>query len=153
MYANELSHGLKPIIPAATTDAGVMKEMDLGEAAADHGELLCVRPCTVHKLLFTVTSEAVVGTTTPPTVIFTKRLTPFSATGEEVIGTLTIPDGTAVGATIELNVQVDLEVGDTVELSHTQGVGGTPAGQGTYDLNLSYKPEDSRENSEVSTTA
>ena len=74
--------------------------IDIGAASADAGELSCVVPCTIHQLQFHVTDEVVAGTTTAPTVVFTKRPTPNSATSESVVGTLTIPDGTAVRAVI-----------------------------------------------------
>jgi hypothetical protein len=116
--------------------------IDIGGASANAGELSCVVPCTVHQLQFHVTDEAVVGTDTAPTVVFTKRPTPNSATSESVVGTLTIPTGTAVGAVIysELSTPVDFEVGDVMEISHTVGVG-DPAGQGIAAFVCSHDPE------------
>ena len=116
-----------PIIPLATTDSGVLQEIDIGAASADHGELLCHTPCTLKRLQFTLTSEAASGTTTAPTVVFTKRPTPLSATGETSVGTVTVPSGGAIGATYYKEVDVDFAVGDSLEISHTVGVG-TPPG-------------------------
>lgn len=116
--------------------------VDIGAASANAGEMSCIVPCTVHQIQFHVTDEAVVGTTTAPTVVFTKRPTPNSATSESVVGTLTIPDGTAVGAVIytELSTPVDFEIGDVMEISHTVGVG-SPAGQGIPAFVCARDPE------------
>jgi len=127
-------------------------EMDIGAASADHGELLCVKSCRIKRLKFTVVSEAVNGDTTAPTVVFTKRPTPLSDTDESVIGTLTIPDGTAVGASIYLDVDVALAVGDSVEVSHTVGVG-SPAGQGFPSLECVEAPEEAGNNTELTASA
>jgi len=116
--------------------------IDIGAASADAGELSCSVPCVVQQLQFHVTDEAASGTTTAPTVIFTKRPTPNSATSEAVVGTLTIPSGTAVGAVIykELSSPVAFDVGDVMEISHTVGVG-TPTGQGIAAFVCSSNPE------------
>ena len=103
--------------------------IDIGASSADAGELSCYKPCRVKRLMFCVTDEAVSGTDTAPTVIFTHRPTPNSATNEAVVGTLTIPSGTAVGKVIYKDVDYQFDVGDVMEISHTVGVG-TPTGQG-----------------------
>lgn len=116
--------------------------IDIGATGANAGELSCVVPCQVVQLQFHVTDEVVAGTTTAPTVIFTKRPTPNSATGEEAIGTLTIPDGTAVGAVIYKNITpVHFDIGDCLEISHTVGVG-SPTGQGIAAAVCSHSPEE-----------
>jgi hypothetical protein len=121
-----------PLITLAQNAAEVLKEQDIGAASADHGELICVRPCYVTQCGFVLTSEAASGTTTAPTVIFTKRPTPLSATGEAVVATVTVASGTAIGkVTYEANTPVRFAVGDSMELSHTVGVG-TPTGIGSY---------------------
>jgi hypothetical protein len=145
-YVNQKSGYLIPNIPLATTDAGVLKEMDIGASSADHGEMICVRPCKVVGLQFIVVGEIVGGTTTAPTVVFTKRPTPLSATSESAIGTLTIPDTTAIGVTVYKEVTpVSLAVGDSVEISHTVGVG-SPTGKGFWELVLVDDPEDPSNN-------
>ena len=57
----------------------VQGEVDIGAASGDHGELICFRQCLVKRVAFCLTSEAASGTSTAPTVIFTKRPTPLSA--------------------------------------------------------------------------
>lgn len=148
---NHMSYFI-PNIPLATTTAGVVREMDIGAASADHGELICVKPCTIKKTMFICVGELAGGTTTAPTVIFTKRPTPLSATGETVVSTLIVPDATAVGSGVYEDVDVDMEVGDSIEISHTVGVG-TPTGIGFYAMDCSDRYEDLRNNSEMTATA
>lgn len=116
--------------------------IDIGDTSADHGELSCVVPCEVHQLQFHVTDELAGGTSTPPTVVFTKRPTPNSATDESVVATLVIPDAQAVGSVIyvELDTPIAFEVGDVMEISHTVGVG-TPTGQGIAAFVCSHSAE------------
>jgi len=140
-YTEEVGPYLVPNIPLATTDAGVLQTMDIGASSADHGEMLCVRACTIQKLKFTLTGEAAGGSSTAPTVVFTKRPTPLSSTGESAVGTLTIPDGTAVGKTVFKNVTpVNLDVGDSLEIAHTIGAG-SPTGQGHWSVDVCPTPD------------
>lgn len=126
----------------APNDSAVLDVVDIGEASGDHGELICMKPCKVKRLMFTVTDEAVVGTTTPPTVIFTKRPTPKSATNEVVIETLVIPNGTTAGKTIYLDIDpVEFQIGQSMEISWTVGVGGSVAGQGVFGFICDEMPE------------
>lgn len=123
-----------PIITLAQNAAEVLKEVDIGAASADHGELLCVRSCKVNRLMFTLTSEAASGTSVAPNVIFTRRPTPLSATSEAVVETLVVPSGTAIGKTVYLDIEpVEFAVGDSMEISHVIGTG-TPTGQGVYSF-------------------
>ena len=71
-----------PNIPLATTTAGVLREVDIGASSGDHGELICVKACTINLLGFIMVGELAGGTSVAPTVIFKKRPTPLSATGE-----------------------------------------------------------------------
>lgn len=134
MYTEKGSH-LKffvPLITLAQNAAEVLKEVDIGAASADHGELVCMKACTVRRLGFTLTSEIAGGTSVAPRVVFTKRVTPLSATGEAVVGTVIVPDATAVGKSVYKEVTpVQFAVGDTMEISHVIGTG-TPTGQGVY---------------------
>lgn len=132
--------------------------LDIGAASADAGEAVCVKPCTIKRVMFVVTDEAVVGTSTAPTVVFTKRPTPNSSTSEAVVATLTIPDGTAVGAVIYADVDTSaaaaqFDVGDSLELSHTVGVGGSVAGQGIPAAICFDRNEDPANNSDMTASA
>lgn len=150
--ANHLAY-FQPIITLAQNAAEVLKEMDIGASSADHGELLCVKSCRVVQLRFTLTSEVAGGTSVAPRAIFTKRPTPFSATGEAVVGTVIVPDATAVGKTVYLNVTpVNFAVGDTMELSHVIGTG-TPTGQGVYSFVCVEDPETPANNSDMIASA
>lgn len=131
-YEKEYGHlaFFVPNIPVATTDAGVMQEIDIGASSADHGEFVCIKNCQVKRLGFVVTGEIVAGTSAAPTVVFTKRPTPLSATSEAVVETLTIPDTTAVGKVLYLDINpVEFAVGDSMEIAHTVGTG-SPTGMG-----------------------
>lgn len=142
-----------PNIPLATTTAGVMREVDIGAASGDHGELLCVKACTINLLGFIMTGEVAGGTSVAPTVIFKKRPTPLSATDEATITTLTIPDATAVGsAIVDSDLAYDMAVGDSLEISWTVGTG-TPTGMGHWFGEASDKPEVIGNNTDVSETA
>lgn len=149
MYASPVGEYFRPIITLAQNAAEVLKEMDIGAASADHGEFVCVKPCVLRRIGFVLTSEAASGTTTAPTVIFTKRPTPLSATSEAVAGTLTVPSGTAIGKVVYKDITpVRFAVGDSLELSHTVGVG-TPTGQGVPFFVVEDSPEEPANNSDM----
>jgi hypothetical protein len=142
-----------PNIPLATTTAGVLREVDIGAASGNHGELICVKACTINKLGFIMVGELAGGTSVAPTVIFTKRPTPLSATGEAVVSTLTIPDATAIGASIvDSDLNVEMAVGDSLEVSWTIGTG-TPTGIGHFFGEASDSPEVLGNNTEETETA
>ena len=102
-------------------------------AAAVHGGMVCIKRCAVYRLMF-VLETAVVGTSTDPAVEFNRRPTIASASGEVLLGTLTIPDGTALGKVVYKDITpVVFEVGDELSFEHSvQAVGGTVAGDGYY---------------------
>ena len=152
MYTSGMAPCLIPNIPLATTTSGVLRAIDIGAAGADHGEYLCVKDCDLKEVSFLLTEELAGGSSTAPTVIFTKRPTPLSATGETVIATLTIPDATAIGKMINAKVEVKLAKGDSVEISHTIG-SGTPTGIGIAGMLYNESPEDDSNNSDVSASA
>lgn len=140
-YTEEIGNYLIPNIPLATTTAGVLREMDIGAASANHGEMLCVRRCQVKRVQFTLVGELAGGSSVAPTVVFTRRPTPLSATGEVVIATLTIPNATAIGKQVFKDFDpVTLEVGDSIEIAHTIGTG-TPTGQGFWSVKIEPMPE------------
>ena len=126
----------------------MFQEIDIGAASADHGEMVCHRPCTLQQALFTLTSELAGGTVTAPQVVFTKRITPLSATGEVVAATLIIPEATAIGKTVFLDVDVNFAIGDTLEISHVIG-SGTPTGIGVVGAQCFDNYEDPRNNSDM----
>lgn len=150
-YPNKGSHlsFFTPIITLAQAAAEVLKEVDIGATGADHGELVCVRSCYVTQCGFALTSEAASGTSVAPTVIFTKRPTPLSATGEAIVATVTVASGTAIGKVAYENcTPVKFNVGDSMEISHTVGTG-TPTGQGVYYFICDENPEVAANNSDM----
>lgn len=138
-----------PNIALAENAAEVLKEIDIGASSADHGEYLCVRPCRVRRLQFTLTGEVAGGTSVAPQVVVTKRPTPKSATGASAVGTLNVPDGTAVGKTVYKDIEpVDFAVGDSMHVAHVIGTG-TPTGMGHFSAICDDKPEEAANNSDM----
>ncbi len=147
-YGNFLDF-FRPVLAIAGNATKPLCAIDIGAASADHGEWVCIRPCVVKSLIFNVTLEAASGTTTAPTVIFTKRSAYGVSSGEAVIGTLTIPSGTAVGKTVMKDVEpVAFAVGQSLEVSHTVGVG-TPTGMGDADVMAFHDPKLKGDNSNI----
>lgn len=143
----------RPKMVVAANDTKPLCAIDIGASSADHGEFVCIKPCVVQTALFTVSLEAASGTSVAPTVVFTKRPTPGSATDEAVIATLTIPSGTAIGKTVYKHITpVKFAVGQALELAHTIGTG-TPTGQGDADVIAAYDPEVSANNSNMIASA
>lgn len=144
MYQNS---AFPSFIPVGT---GVLVADDLGAAAAVHGEYLCVKACQVNRIMFNV-STLVAATTTAPVVRFSKRVLQGSDTGAVVIGSLTIPDTTAVGKVLYKDVTpMNFKVGDTLKVENTQiTVGGGAAGGGYYAFESYEDPEDRKEQSDM----
>lgn len=108
--------------------SAALAEVDLSAAAGTLGEYICQRPCTMKFIEGMVSSVAIVGTTTAPTLVFKKRPTPASSSGESTVGSLTFPTGTAIGKVLYKSVEVDFAVGQSLQVSWTQAVG-SPAGK------------------------
>lgn len=143
-----------PMMAVAANSTAPYCAVDIGASSGTQGEWVCTRPCVVHQLLFAVSLEAVVGTSTAPTVSFKKRPTPGSSSGQTTVGVLTIPDGTAVGKTVYKNVTpVAFSVGQSMQVSWTVGTGGTVAGQGNADLLADFSPEQPGNNSNMIASA
>lgn len=151
-YGNFLDF-FRPVMAVAGNATKPLCAIDIGASSADHGEWVCIRPCTVQKLIFNVTLEAAGGSSVAPQVVFTKRSAYGVSSGEAVIGTLTIPDGTAVGKTVIKNITpVKFEVGQSLEVSHVIGTG-SPTGMGDADIEASYSPENTGNNSNIVVSA
>lgn len=130
-----------PSIAVATTTSGPLRNINLGASSASNGEFICNKACKMKRLQFVVSETAVVGTTTAPTVVFSRRPTPGSATGAVVVGTLTIPNGTALGKVLYKDVSpVSFAVGDAIEIAWTIAVG-SPAGAGQASFVCEENPE------------
>jgi hypothetical protein len=129
-------------------------EIDIGASSGDHGELLCFKQCKLVRCAFMLTSEAASGTSVAPTVIFTKRPTPLSATSEAVACTLTIPSGTAVGKVVYKDIAspVSFAPGDSLEISWTIGTG-TPTGIGMWYIEVIDDPETAANQSDMIASA
>lgn len=136
MYTEAMGTGA--VVPNGTTP---LAAEDISAAAAVHGEHIVLKAVQIKRLMFVVTT-AVVATTTAPVVAFKKRPTPGSTSGSSVIGTLTIPNGTAVGTVLYKDVSpVKLNAGDAICLEHTVQAVGSAAGGGLYGFELIDHPE------------
>lgn len=143
----------RPVMAVAGNDTKPLCAIDIGAASSDHGDFVCVRPCVVKTLLFAVTLEAASGTSVAPTVVFTKRITPGSASGGSAMGTLTIPTGTAIGKVVYKNITpVKFVIGDCIHLAWTVGTG-TPTGMGEADVFADLDPEVPANNSDMIASA
>jgi len=109
-------------IPVGAGDAGPLEELDLSIASGDHGEYLCLRRCSIKRLFFGVSGVATLGSST---VVFKKRLQPFSASGESVIGTLVVPAGLNPGQVLFKSIgPIEINAGESIQISWTQGTAG-----------------------------
>lgn len=137
-YARLQSHS-NYFVPAGS--AAIDAE-NLAATAAVHGEQICKQRCVVRRLKFLV-NLAVIATSTAPVVTFRLRSAPGVTSGQAVIGTLTIPDGTAAGAVLYKDIDpVVVEVGQAIALDHTtQAAGGSIAGTGFYAMEAMDNPE------------
>lgn len=144
----------EPVMAVGGGDAKPLCAIDIGAANATHGEFVCVVPCVIRSAKFSVTKEAVVGTTTAPYVIMKKCTTPGAGGTVSAIATITVPTGSAVGAVIyKENLNVQMAVGDVVEIQHVIGTGGTVTGQGNLDWFCEYSPEAPANNTDMSASS
>lgn len=130
-----------PVMAVAADDTKPLADIDVGASSGDHGQFVCMRPCSIKQLLFAVTSEAISGSSVAPTVVFKKRVLIGSDTGAVAMGTLTLPHGTAIGKTVYKDITpVNFKVGDVILISWTIGTG-TPTGMGHADALGELAPE------------
>jgi|ERR1035437_348792 hypothetical protein len=142
-----------PNIPLALNAAEVLKEVDIGASSAVHGELICVKPCLVRRLMFTLTGEVAGGSTVAPIVNFKKHPTPLSSSNETVVGALTIPDTTAIGKVVYKDISpIAFKVGDSIEISHVIGTTG-PTGMGHYSFECEEHPDTAGNNTNMVASA
>ena len=112
-------------------------------SAAVHGEYVCVKRCKLKRFMFVV-SVLVAADTTAPVVEANRRPTLGSSSGEVLIDQITIPDATAAGTVMYVDVDpVTFEVGDGLAFEHvTQAAdAGTAAGDGYYGALFEDDPE------------
>lgn len=113
-------------------------------AAAVYGGYLVTKSCRIKRIMFYVTT-AIAADVTAPVVEVNRRPTYNSASGEILLGQLTLPDGTAAGAVVYKDIEpVQLFPGDELSFEHvTQGVDGSAAaGAGFYAVELCDDPEE-----------
>lgn len=135
-YAQELMEGAIIRKSNALDTAEV-----LSASPAVYGGYLIAKRIHVMRLCFYVTATVVSDVAVQ--VEFNRRPTYNSATGEELIGTLIIPSGTAAGQVVYKDIPLTvLEVGDELSFEHTvQASGGSAAGAGFYAFVAELAPE------------
>lgn len=144
----------EPIMDVAGTTTKPLCCVDIGAANGTHGEFVCVVPCVMRSAKFSVTAEAVVGTTTAPYVVLTKYGTPGAGGTASVIGTITVPTGAAIGKVYyKENLEVAFAVGDVVQVKWVIGTGGSVAGQGNVDWFCEYSPEIAGNNTDLAASS
>jgi len=148
MYTEQLGQAMFP------SGTGVLGIEAIDAAPGVHGEYLAAKRVHIKRIMFIVT-VLVAADATAPVVRFSRRPTPGSDTDVAVIGTLTIPDGTAVGKVLYKEVDVVLNAGEALKLENTvQGVDGSSvAGDGFYMFELDDCPEEAAENSDMVASA
>ena len=121
----------EPIMNKSGTSTLPMAAVNLAAANGTHGEFICVKPCTIRYASFSVTTEAVVGTTTAPYVVLTKYSIPAAGGTSTVIGTITVPNGAAVGKVYyKKDLSTALKEGEVIQVKWVIAVGGSVAGIG-----------------------
>jgi hypothetical protein len=122
----------------APSSAAVLTPEDLSAANAVYGSYVVAKQCKIKRIAFYVTT--LINASTNPAVTFTRRPTFGSTSGAILLGTVTIPTGSAVGTVIYKNIApVNLYPGD--ELSLAQTVQASTAGQGFYMFEIDDDPE------------
>lgn len=144
----------EPVSDVSGTITKPLNVIDIGAANATHGEMVCVVPCVIRQAQFVVTSENVVGTTTAPYVVLTKYTTPGAGGSATVIGTITVPTGSVIGAGVyKKDLNVAMAVGDVVQIKHIVGTGGSVAGMGICNWYCEIDPEVEGNNSDLSASS
>lgn len=143
-----------PIMDVAGTSTKPLCAVDIGAANATHGEFVCIRPCVIREARFVVSAEAVVGTTTAPYVVLTKYTAPAAGGSSTVIGSITVPTGTAVGKVVrKSSLSTSFAVGDVIQIKHVIGTGGSVAGQGDVDWSCEPSHEVPGNNTDISSSS
>lgn len=138
MYSDTIS---RFFMPRGTSPLAIEA---IDAAAAVHGGYVCMKRCKVVAIYFAL-ETLVANDATAAVLEFNRRPTIASSSGEVAIGTLTIPDATAIGAVVYKRVTpVTFNPGEELSLELlTQGVDGSSvAGDGYYGFDIEEFPEE-----------
>ena len=153
-YAHNRLAFFEPIMLEGGSTTKPLCAVDIGASNATHGEFVCVQPCVIREAKFTVTVENVVGTTTAPYVVLTKYTIPGAGGTATVVGTVTVPNGAALGKSYyKQDLGVACAVGDVIQVKHVIGTGGSAAGIGTVDWKCEISPEQPGNNSDMTASS
>lgn len=103
--------------------------INVAAANATHGEYVCVVPCTVRQIgLFVVLNT--VSTSLAPVVHFTKYTIPAAGGTATVIDTVSPLDASTLGQVYYVkDLSTNFKVGDSMQIKHVVGTGGSVAGE------------------------
>lgn len=138
MYQNGI--GAAGVLPNNTAS---IAPRTLTSAVAVYGSFLVFKRCKINRIGVVVTTAIVAGLTAPA-ITFRKRPTPGSATGQSLVGVITIPTGTAVGQVVYKDVSpVELDEGMELCIDHTVQAtdSGSAAGAGLAMFEAQEDPE------------
>lgn len=116
---------------------------NLAATAADWAEIHCHHPIQVRRITFGVTTQVTAGTTAPTVTVY-RRPTAGSSSGQVLLGTLTIANGTVAGSIVYKELEsVRVKAGEGLAFRvNVQAVdGGTAAGVGFAGAIVEQDPE------------
>jgi hypothetical protein len=116
---------------------------NLAATAADWAEIHCHHPVQVRRISFGITTAVTAGTTAPQVTVY-RRPTAGSNSGQVLLGTLIIPNGTAAGSIVYKELEsVRVKAGEGLAFRvNVQAVdGGTAAGLGFAGALVEMDPE------------
>jgi hypothetical protein len=126
--------------------------VNVAGAAASYGGFAVMQPISLKRLLFFVTVQVTAGTTAP-VVNWVSAPTYASSSGAVTLGTLTIPNGSAVGTVVYKDISDSTRVQAGYELTlnlQTQAAdGGTAAGSGWMGMIWEPSPDADANNTKL----
>lgn len=136
MYQNYMNTALKPLTTA--TIAGISLT-----STGITARFICTKQCKINRIMAFVTTALVADTATP-VITVRKRPTPGSATGQTTVGTITVPDLTAIGKVLYKDVNpVEIDPGQELCFDVTTAAtsAGSVAGASYMDFEGQDDPE------------
>lgn len=150
---NNFLNFFTPIMTIAANNTKPLCAINIAAANGTHGEFVCTVPCTVRRAFATVVL-ATVSTSTVPVITLKKYTAPGAGGTATTVGTLSVPDASAVGKVLyKDNLSTSFAVGDVLQLSWTLGTGGSVAGEAVVTAECEYNPEVPANNTDMTASA
>jgi len=142
-----------PLMVIAGNSTKPLCAINIAAANATHGEFICVVPCIVRTIKATVVLLTV-STSTVPVITLKKYTAPLAGGSATTVGTISIPDATAVGKVVyKDNLSVAFNIGDVMQIAWTLGTGGSVAGEAVVDWYCESNPEVAANNTDMIASA